>query len=189
MIEADVQLELKRAVDGDRAALRKVVGRNWPMMRRWALLQCGDAVVAEDAVQDALVRLIRFIGRFDVQRPFTPWLRTLVRNACRDELSRRRRAPVPSENLPERSVAERGPARTLDMQRAASQAIRSFALLTARQREVIDLVDVQDLSPTEAAELLDLSPGAVRSTLHDGRRRLRLHLEEGRDILPLLREA
>ncbi len=179
---------LQRAVRGDRDALREVVDQWWPQIRRWALHQCGDPAVADDAVQESLVRLIRFIGRYDTARPFGPWLKTLVRNACNDQLTKRqsRREDPPTGH--EVAPTER-PGRRLDLGRAAQLVIEQFQCLSPRQREVIDLVDLQGMTSSDAAERLGLSAEAVRSQLCDARRRVRAGLVRRTDILPLLREA
>ena len=76
---------LRSLVAGDRDALEHVAELYWPRIRRWAYLELGDASLAEDAAQEALIRLIRFAPRYDPARPFTPWLRSIVRNAARDQ--------------------------------------------------------------------------------------------------------
>ena len=91
--EADL---LRRATQGDAGALEAVARAWYGRMRRWALLEVGDRALAEDAVQEALVRLIRHIHRYDPDRPFGPWLRTVVRNCC----AHRRRAAATPTNTP-----------------------------------------------------------------------------------------
>jgi RNA polymerase sigma-70 factor (ECF subfamily) len=181
---------LQRAVSGDREALRRVVDLWWPQIRRWALYQCADATLAEDAVQEALVRLVRFIPSYDPLRPFGPWLRTLVRHACHDQLARqsldrKRHTPVQETMLTSPSA----PGRDLDLSRAAREVIRQFEELSPRQREIIDLVDLQGMAPADAAVHLGISAKAVRSQLSDARRRLRSVVAHREHILPLLREA
>ncbi|NCG20267.1 MAG: sigma-70 family RNA polymerase sigma factor [Rhodobacterales bacterium] len=176
--------DLQRAVRGDRDALKRVLDVHWPQMRRWALLRCGDRASAEDASQESVVRLLKFIRRYDPARPFGPWLKTLVHNACHDELAKRGRV---AGVMREVSVPARH-GRTLDFERMAKRVIEAFEDLTPRQREIVTLVDLQHRSPTEVAEALGLSPGAVRAQLFVARRRVRIELPLA-EILPLLREA
>lgn len=186
----DASLQLEHAARGDQTALRGLVEQWWRPMRRWALLRCGDPVVAEDAVQEALVRLVRHLPGFDRTRPFEPWLRSLVRNACRDELTRRGlRWEREGTAAVEAMDPVTDPGRRLDVRRAAGTVLERFAVLSPRQRELIDLVDLQGLAPTEAAERVGISAGAARNQLHTARRRLRAALVDHPDILPLLREA
>lgn len=178
---------LQSAVDGDPDALRRLVSEWMPTIRRWALLEAGDPVVAEDGVQEALVRLCRHIGQVDPTRPFGPWLRTVVRNAVRSESSRqgrRSRREAPLADVP--AASHRGPER-LDLAWARRMALEAFATLSPRQREIFDLVDLQGVAPKEVAERLDLSAGAVRGQLFDARRALREHLVRHPELLALLR--
>lgn len=184
---ADLLPQLERATRGDRQALRRVVEHWWPQMRRWALCECGDPTLAEDAVQEALIRLMRFIGRYDTSRPFAPWLRSLVRNSCRDQL----RARGTVADRPETSEASHRPrvGRQVDLDRAAEGVIAAFASLPPRQREIVDRVDLQGMSPAEVAQELGLSGGAVRAQLFQARRTLRSTLTRRGEVLELLREA
>ena len=184
----DTDDDLRRATHGDRDALRRVLDTWWPRMRRWALLDSGDPNAAEDALQEAVVRVLRFVERFDAERPFGPWLRTIVRNACRDERARRGRSEETVEE-DAHGADHPSPEHRIDLSRAASAAVAAFAGLSPRQREIVDLVDRQGLTPIEAAAALGLSAGAVRSQLFDARRALRSRLLGLAPAAPLLREA
>lgn len=184
----DLKPELERATRGDRAALRRVVDHWIPTIRRWAWLYCSDRALAEDAVQESLVRLLRFIDRYDPSRPFGPWLKALVHNACRSEIvgqaRRHDREEPPTGAEPAPCVRlDRG----LDLARATAQVHAAFRTLSPRQRQIFDLVDLQGLTPKEAAAELELTPGAVRGQLFAARRALRQQIAD--DVLPLLREA
>ncbi len=178
------QTDLHRAVQGDRVALKRVLDAHWPQMRRWALVRCGNRASAEDAAQESVVRLLKFIGRYDPTRPFGPWLKTLVHNACHDELRRRGRV---GEAVHETSVPARH-GHNLDMDRMAQRVIEAFQALTPRQREILNLVDLQHQTPAEVAEQLGLSAGAVRAQLFQARKRVRTQLPTA-EVIPLLREA
>jgi RNA polymerase sigma factor (sigma-70 family) len=153
-------LSLARA--GDRQALEALSRRWWPRIRRQCLAILGDAALAEDAAQESLVRLVRGLDRYDPDRPFAPWLSTLVRNTCRDL---RRRGP--REVLDNTRAPEPQPDRTahrMDLRRAGRRAREAWAGLAPRQREALDLVDWQGLSPAEAAEQMGVAPGTAPSS-------------------------
>ncbi|MCB9675316.1 MAG: sigma-70 family RNA polymerase sigma factor [Alphaproteobacteria bacterium] len=175
------------AVAGDRSALESVARAWWPEVRRWCLLQLGDPVLAEDASQEALVRLVRFIGQYDPERPFSPWIRHLARNACRDlaaRQSRRAEREGALHDVPDTRDAER----VLDLSRASRRALDAFGSLTTRQREVFDLCDRQGLDSTEASEALGIEASTVRVLLRQARRALRAHLLSGSpDVADLVR--
>ena len=185
----DLQPQLERATRGDRRALRQVVDAWIPQIRRWALIATGDPVLAEDGVQEAMVRLLRGIHRYDPRRPFAPWLKAVVFNACRNELARQGRHSGSHDPGADPASADPPPGHQLDLKRATAKAIDAFALLSPRQRQIVDLVDLRGHTPTEVADLLGLTPGAVRGQLYAARRALRGHLVHADEILPLLREA
>lgn len=176
---------LRAARAGDRAALADLCRQWWPVMRRWALLELGDPVSAEDAAQEALVRLMRFLATWRDDRPFAPWLHAIVRNAARDVVARRGEVlePVGEEASEPRTE-------DLDLRRTASVAIAAFERLSPRQRQVVDLCDRGGHTPAEAAELLEIAPGTARALLHQGRQALRAAIlgVAGPEVLELLRE-
>ncbi|MCA9491616.1 MAG: sigma-70 family RNA polymerase sigma factor [Myxococcales bacterium] len=173
--------ELRAACGGDRQALGRIAATWWPTMRRWALIETGDPVTAEDASQDALVRLVRYAHTYDPSRPFATWLRALVRHAARDR--RPRPAPEP--------VAEPRPSveRRLDLVRGASLAVEAFTMLSPRQRALLELCDREGLTPAEAAAELGIDPATARVHLHRARHALRARLTADHDDLhDLVRE-
>jgi RNA polymerase sigma factor (sigma-70 family) len=192
MAPPETSPDLLAAQRGDRDALRRVVEAWWCRMRRWALIEAGDTPGAEDATQEALVRLVRHIGGWDPSRPFASWLRRLVRNACRDQhRGRAGRWHQAEELLHDLSSPRRAdPDRALDLARVARRAIEGFEGLTPRQREVLVLVDLEGHTPSEAAAELGLSASAVRAHLTAARRGVRCQLADPSDqVLPLLRES
>ncbi len=181
---------VRRAQKGDRAALQDLAARWWPVMRRWAILQLGDAPYAEDACQEALIRLIRFLGKYDTRRPFRAWLHAVVRNCCNDVAARRTRLRRREVVLDFEMGHRPNPDRDMDLGRTADRALEAFGKLSPRQRQVFDLCDRQGLTPSQAAEVLDIAAGTARATLFAARKALRARmLAKGPDVLELLRES
>jgi len=165
----------ERAQAGDRDALEALSRHCWPRVRTWALIELGDPILAEDAAQESLVAMVRFLDKYDTNRPFGPWLRTLVRNQSRTVGRKRKR--VPDQPLPESAPSNTPDLdRALDMDAAARRALLAFCRLKPRQRQIIELVDRQGLAPADAARELDIPQGTARSLLHGARKALRTHL-------------
>ncbi|MGH9014458.1 MAG: RNA polymerase sigma factor [Acidimicrobiia bacterium] len=142
---------------------------------------------AEDLVQDTLLRAYRAIDRFDGRHP-RAWLLTILRNAQVNR-SRRRRPDL----LHDPDELTRRAATTEDASAAPEEAAVAGVLdehlggaldaLPVKFRQVVDLIDVSELSYREAAEVLGVPVGTVMSRLSRARKRLRDHLaREG--ILP-----
>jgi len=174
-----------RAAAGEREAVEALVGRWARPIRRWCLAALGDAARADDAAQDAVLKVLKGLPSVDPARPFEPWLRTVVRHACTDQHRRRARA----REAPEVDHAHRpDPTRALDLDTGARHALQALQELTERQRQVLLLVDHTGCSPTEAARQLGVAPGTVRATLHTARRVVRTHLLATRPELRALLE-
>lgn len=159
---------------GDTTAFPELVRRHRD--RCWSLALrtlAGDREEAADAVQDALLSAHRGAAGFRGDAQVSTWLHRVVLHACLDRLRRRAARPaVPlDEELPSHVVAVDPPpvAERLDLAAA-------LAALPADQREAIVLVDVQDRPVAEAARLLGVPQGTVKSRCSRGRARLALSL-------------
>jgi RNA polymerase sigma-70 factor, ECF subfamily len=136
---------------------------------------------AEDLVQDTLVRAYRAFDRFDGRYP-RAWLLTILRNTHSNRIRKRRpdllddeaaqRLPAPGQDGRSDGTEERALAEQFDP--IVRNALSS---LSANQRAVIALIDLDGLSYREAAELLEVPVGTVMSRLHRARRKVRAELE------------
>lgn len=97
----DAALAAVYARGRERSALERLVERRWSEAVRVARRALGDPAAAEDAAQDAMVRMAAGLGRYDAGRAFDPWFRTVLANAVRDALralaATRSREPSPAE--------------------------------------------------------------------------------------------
>jgi RNA polymerase sigma-70 factor (ECF subfamily) len=146
-------------LDGDPAAFTELVRRHRDRLWAVALRTLGDREEAADALQDALISAFRNAGSYRGDAAVTTWLHRVVVNACLDRL--RRRKARPAEALGERDVVER-----VDEHRRTDARIdvhAALARLPESQRAAIVLVDLQDYSVAEAAEILGVAQGTVKS--------------------------
>jgi RNA polymerase sigma-70 factor (ECF subfamily) len=162
-----------RARDGDREALRVLVERHAPGVRRLAAYSLADPADAEDAAQEALAKLCVRIGQFRGEARFTTWLYALVANTCRDIGAReRRRVHQPLETVAERSGGDEP--HDLALAREHRRALAAhLAGLSGEQRQVLVMKDVLGLSYEEIAGALDMPVGTAKCHAHRGRARMR----------------
>ena len=141
-------------------------------LARWLTRNDADA---QDVVQEAYLRAMRFSGGFRGDNP-RAWLLTIVRNSAYTWMSRRAADP-PAEFDEELHSAETPPIDADLIRRADSAALRAaIAELPTEFRETIVLRDLEGFSYKEIAEIGDVPVGTVMSRLARARRRLRTAL-------------
>ncbi len=164
-------------------AYEELVRRHQSVAVRTAHLFAPDGD-AEDAVQEAFVKAHAALGRFRAGSPFRPWLLRIVANEARN----RRRSAGRRAGLALRSAEDRRPDDAAPSPESAVLADERRQWLLAGinglrddDREVIAARYFLDLSEAEAAELLSLPRGTVKSRLSRalGRLRDRLAVDGG----------
>ena len=175
----DVELDdpelVARHLDGDPHAFDALVRRHRDRAWSVALRTLGDPTEAADAVQDAFVSAYRSLDSFRADAKFSTWLHRIVVNACLDRVRRARARPtVPLEDALSATLADpHDEIGDRETQRAVTDALR---LLGDDQRIAIVLVDLQGFSVQEAAVVLGVAEGTVKSRCHRGRAALAQHL-------------
>lgn len=157
------------------AALRGLHDRHAPELWRFALRLTHDPQVAEDVVQEALLRAWRDPGlaeRSDAAA--RAWLFTVTRHIVVDRWrSAAVRHEVDAAEVAEQPVADRT-GEVLDRWLIAD----ALGALSAEHREVIAAAYYEGRNVAEIAEALRIPAGTVKSRLHYGLRSLRLALQE-----------
>ncbi|QNP71621.1 RNA polymerase sigma factor SigM [Streptomyces roseirectus] len=167
---------LARHVKGDPDAFGEIVRRHRDRLWAVALRTLGDREEAADAVQDALVSAYRAAHTFRGQSAVTTWLHRITVNACLDRARKtasRRTSPVDDterlEQLLEPHESASAPAERNDLHRQLAEALST---LPPDQRAALVLVDMQGYPVAEAAKVLDVPTGTVKSRCARGRARL-----------------
>ena len=135
----------------------------------------GEREEAADALQDALLSAYRAAATYRGEARVTTWLHRVVVNACLDRV--RRRQARPTVALAARDGADPADPRDVLTERETSLEVEAaLAALPADQRAAILLVDVHGLPVEEAAVVLGVPGGTVKSRCSRGRARLALSL-------------
>ncbi len=182
---AETAAWVERARNGDQEAFACLVERHERMVLRTGLRLLGRLDLAQDAAQEAFLRLHRHLARFDSSRELGPWLYRIVVNVCRD-LSRRQRWPrllglEEAKDVRSHDEAALENAVVRNEQRRLVQA--ALRALSPKEREAIVLRDLEGLSTSEVARVLGSSEGTVRSQISTGRLKIKHYVEarqEGR---------
>jgi RNA polymerase sigma-70 factor, ECF subfamily len=172
--EADL---LARARDGNLFAFDEIVKRYQRRVYATAVRIVRRHDVADDVVQEAFLRAHQALGRFDLSRPFGPWIcriaANLAVNHVRSPQAREEALPEAHAETPSAGSSPLGG--VLDRE-ASFQLSRALEGLSAEQRAVFTLRVFEELSYKEIAEALEISIGTVMSRLSRARERLRLAL-------------
>jgi RNA polymerase sigma-70 factor (ECF subfamily) len=168
---------LAAARAGDEHALETLLERHQAQVYRFGMKMCRDPEDAKDVLQETLLSMARSVRDFRGASSLSTWLYTIARSFC---IKRRRRSKFAPEE--ERSLDSdltmqakhlADPGRSPDealagkqLEKALEQAI---AALEPMYREVLLLRDAEGLTAPEVAEVLGLTPQAVKSRLHRAR--------------------
>ena len=178
---------IARSRDGDVDAFNRIVDTYQRPLYNLALRMLGDAPAAEDATQDAFISAFRNIGRFR-GGSLKSWLFTITANACRDALRSRKVRRTESLEAEDVTLDPESPAESPEdyaMRREMGRSIKQgLDSIPEEQRLAVVLIDVQGLGYEEAAEVMGISVGTVKSRLSRGRARVRDFLRARPGMLP-----
>lgn len=163
LVEATDQDLLARHVAGDRDAFGELFRRHRDRMWAVALRTVGDRELAADAVQEAFISAFRRADRFRGDSAVTTWLHRITVNAAIDRLRREK----PTSPLPDIDPADRHDRH--DQAETAMDVRAALATLPEAQRIALVLVDMEGLSVAEAADLLGVAEGTIKSRCSRGR--------------------
>lgn len=147
-----------------------------PHMRVYARSLTRNPVTADDLVQDTIVRVLTSIEKFDGSN-FAAWSNTILHNRFIDECRRVRFQGLSIEDVPVMALAQKP---TQDTAVELDETLRALDELSPKNREIITLICVNELSYGRAARLLKIPVGTVRSRLSRAREELLAAVEGDR---------
>ncbi|HEV2582416.1 MAG TPA: sigma-70 family RNA polymerase sigma factor [Ktedonobacteraceae bacterium] len=196
--EDELQLII-RSQQGDVGAFNQLVLRYQQAVYTLTLRMLGDRDVAADVTQETFLAALRAIQSFRHGSSFRAWLLRIASNQSCDHWRRTHRHPVDSlesltdedepyasgviaaltttdrQDNPEEALLDQ------ELQQVIQDGLESLPL---EQREAVVLCDIEGLSYEEIALATQTTLGTVRSRIARGRGRLRLYLEQHRELLP-----
>lgn len=175
--EAPSDAELAaRTAGGDRAAAATLIERHQALVRGFLFRIAGRHDLADDLAQETFMRVLRYAHRYDAKYPMRTWLLTIARRLWINEL-RRHSKHAAAPLLGEQETGEPGPAQQADradqLQATRRMLDEGLQELTEPQRTALVLFHQQELNLAEAARVMGMPIGTVKSHLHRGRAALR----------------
>lgn len=161
-------LDAARAGDGE--ALDRLLRLHYDSIHAVCRRITGNSADADDAAQEALIAIVRAIGRFDDRARFSTWAYRVAVNASLDELRRRRRRPTAhGEDGDDARVVFVGAVRAPESAATRVDVDAALAELPPEFRAAVVLRDLCQLDYAEIAEVLGVPIGTVRSRIARGR--------------------
>jgi len=161
---------IERCRAGDLAAYRQIYDRYSQPLLRTAQRLLGRPQEAEDAVQETFLKLYRGISGFRRGARFSTYLFQILNNTCIDMLRKRKSQDdgADVEMLPVASSHELG--------HSLAEAVES---LPAKMKACFILFAIEQFSQEEAADILGVDVGTVKTNVHRARKKLRTWLAAG----------
>ncbi|HEV2074941.1 MAG TPA: sigma-70 family RNA polymerase sigma factor [Thermoleophilaceae bacterium] len=173
---------MERARAGERAAFDELVRRHADRLYAVVLRFVADAGEAEEVTQEAFLRAWGSIERFQGRSQFFTWLYRIGINEAKRRAERRPPDGTvssiedsPVGDAPDWSDAPEHRSEQADLRGALERAVRGLPL---EYRAPLVLRDVEGLSTSEAAEIMELGEAAFKSRLHRARLAVRRSLDE-----------
>jgi RNA polymerase sigma factor (sigma-70 family) len=154
---------------GDTGALAQLLERTQPDLRRYAQRSCLISDV-DDAVQETLWILSRYVGRLQSALGLSRWLFRVMRRECRRMTRQTLRMDLWDESRTDQIMAHLPP----PLLRV--EVARAIESLPPHYRQVLVLRDFEELTIGELAHALELTPANVKSRLHRARELVREYL-------------
>lgn len=180
MTRAEEQRLIERATAGDRAGAEALIRAHQGPLYAYLVRMCGRPEVAEDIVQEAFVRVLTNLDRFDPRFRFSTWLFTIAKRVLMNH-SQRHAPAFDSEMV----GAWEGAGELPDAGAVGSEvdgnlkgALQAALLaLGPEQREIVVLFHQQDWPIWLIAQHMEMPEGTIKSHLHRGRKKMRRLLD------------
>lgn len=171
---------MRRIALGDRAAFRTLLERWEGAAKRYAYRFLGDYHAAEDAAQEAFVRVYRSAARYEPTAKYSTYFYTVLGNVCRDRLRAERRRSARGESIEDGLEIDEHvagdpalePDRHVDAAEARAAVRQAVATLPEKLREAVSLREFEGLAYTEIAAVMGANLGEVKTWIHRGRKAL-----------------
>lgn len=161
---------------GEEYLLRDLVREHSTRLQRFIIKHIGNTTEAEDLAQQAFVEAARSYRSFRGESQLSSWLYGIALNLVRNYLSRapeRRHDFVSDSVLAEHASSDLSPDRALEQRQTLTLLQESLDELPENMRDILLMVGIDEISYEDAAALLTVPVGTVRSRLSRARAALR----------------
>lgn len=169
------ELELiEKAKKGNKSALNTLLTDNLPILKGYVIKTTGDINIAQDVVQDTLLKAILNISKFQPNAKFSTWLIKIAINIYSDYLRKQHPTELIEETLEDKSQTVEETAISNFEYKQIAEIIKR---LPAEKRSVFVLKHYYGYKYDEIAEIVNCPIGTVRSRLHNAVKFITCELE------------
>jgi RNA polymerase sigma-70 factor (ECF subfamily) len=162
-----------RLVRGDLSALADAYDAHHTHVRAFVQRLLGDESAAEDLTQETFVTLGRVIGRFRADSTLRTFLVSIAVNHARHHLRSAKRRRAAHERLEGSPPSSPSPEKDLRRRQLADALTRALDALPLDQRVAIVLCEIEQRTSAEAARIVGVAEGTIRTRVFHGKRKLR----------------
>ena len=192
MNKADEHNLVRKAKAGNTEAMESLICAHQQALYAFILRMCGRPELAEDIVQEAFVRVLSNLNRFDTRFRFSTWLFTIAKRLLVNSLQKHQ-PNYDSEVVDQHRAADTSPVGRVarnEIADNASDALEvALAGLQPQQREIVLMFHQFNWAITQIADHLNMPEGTVKSHLHRARKRMRRLLESDRRMFEHVQEV
>jgi len=165
---------VRAALGGSGDAIAAIYRRHGGLVYRFALQMSRNAALSEEVTQEVFLALLTRFDRFDAGRgALSTWLCGIARRQLWKHMERNQAAcALDDEEAAEPECPDDGPAEFLLRSEAVAAVRAGMDELPAALREVVILCALEEMSYEQAAQVLAVPVGTVRSRLHRAKARL-----------------
>lgn len=184
---------VRKAKQGDIQAFEKLINKHQKRVYNIALRMLQNPEDAYDISQEVFIRVFKSMKEFREEASFSTWIYRIAKNACLDELRKRKKRNIVSldenmefeEGTVKRQIEDEAPGPDILYESKELKDIVKLALrhLSNDHRLVIVLRDLQGFSYDEIAKILDCPEGTVKSRINRARKALKDILESKMELL------
>ena len=183
--ELSDEILIKKFQEGDVGAYNQIVFRFKDRLLNFIYRFVNDLDLAEDLVQDTLLKLYTHKDSYREIAKFSTWLYTIAANLARTELRKKKRRKTFSVTELSRedrefiiASSDVDPSEDLSSQNFEKSVQRALAELPDDFKTIIILRDIQELSYDEISKIVDVPLGTVKSRINRGRVKLQQLLKK-----------
>lgn len=171
---------IRQAQKGDRAAFATAIDPHYDRLYRWLFHMCRDPHLAEDLVQETLLKAYSHLRRFQAGTNFSAWLFRIAHNNLINQHRSKKQQNVLEESI---ALEKRpGPEEALEQQEALEQIAKAIERLPEEFRAAFLLRVDEDLSFREIAQVMGLTEETARWRVYKARQKLMKALAPSQEL-------